>query len=126
MTADRPAPDVLPPELPDGALSVPPPVPPRKPGFLRRLFTSRRKQQAVAMQNGYLEMVDLIRAIRAHLDRQENVQTSVLAMLEKVPGAQDVGGFVCAKTHAEEHHVVCRRRRGDAAFRRAWGATAAD
>ncbi len=89
MTADRPAPDVLPPELPDGALSVPPPVPPRKPGFLRRLFTSRRKQQAVAMQNGYLEMVDLIRAIRAHLDRQENVQTSVLAMLEKVPGAMD-------------------------------------
>ena len=89
MTADRPAPDVLPPEPPDGALSVPPPVPPRKPGFLRRLFTSRRKQQAVAMQNGYLEMVDLIRAIRAHLDRQENVQTSVLAMLEKVPGAMD-------------------------------------
>ena len=41
------------------------------------------------MQNGYLEMVDLIRAIRAHLDRQENVQTSVLAMLEKVPGAMD-------------------------------------
>lgn len=89
MTADRPAPDVLPPEPPDGALSVPPPVPPRKPGFLRRLFTSRKKQQAVAMQNGYLEMVDLIRAIRAHLDRQETVQTGVLTMLEKVPGAMD-------------------------------------
>ena len=89
MTAvQRPEPDVLPPE-PGGALSVPPPVPQKKPGFLRRLFTSRKKQQAVAMQNGYLEMVDLIRAIRSHLDRQETVQTSVLTMLEKVPGAMD-------------------------------------
>ena len=86
--AHRPEPDVLPPE-PGGALSVPPPVPQKKPGFLRRLFTSRKKQQAVAMQNGYLEMVDLIRAIRSHLDRQDNLQTSVLTMLEKVPGAMD-------------------------------------
>lgn len=80
--------DVLPPEL-GGALSVPPPVPQKKPGFLRRLFTSRKKQQAVAIQNGYLEMVDLIRAIRSHLDRQENVQTSVLSMLEKVPDVME-------------------------------------
>ena len=86
--AHRPEPAVLPPE-PGGALSVPPPVPQKKPGFLRRLFTSRKKQQAVAVQNGYLEMVDLIRAIRSHLDRQETVQTSVLTMLEKVPGAMD-------------------------------------
>ncbi|MGD9782586.1 MAG: hypothetical protein AB7V14_10605 [Kiritimatiellia bacterium] len=84
----HPESDVLPPE-PGGALSIPPPVPQKKPGFLRRLFTSRKKQQAVAMQNGYLEMVDLIRAIRSHLDRQENVQTRVLTMLEKVPDAMD-------------------------------------
>lgn len=84
----HPEPDVLPPELP-GALSVPPPVPQKKPGFLRRLFTSRKKQQAVAIQNGYLEMVDLIRAIRSHLDRQETVQTSVLSMLEKVPDVME-------------------------------------
>lgn len=91
MTApapSRPESDVLPPES-GGAFSVPPPVPQKRPGFLRRLFTSRKKQQAVAMQNGYLEMVDLIRAIRSHLDRQETVQTSVLTMLEKVPGAMD-------------------------------------
>ena len=91
MTNPVPVPpehDVLPPET-GGAFSVPPPVPQKKPGFLRRLFTSRKKQQAVAMQNGYLEMVDLIRAIRSHLDRQETVQTSVLTMLEKVPGAMD-------------------------------------
>lgn len=79
--------DLLPPE--SGALSVPPPVPHKKPGFLRRLFTSRKKQQAVAMQNGYLEMVDLIQAIRNHLDRQETVQMRVLTMLEKVPDAMD-------------------------------------
>lgn len=84
----QPEPDVLPPELP-GALSVPPPLPQKKPGFLRRLFTSRKKQQAVAIQNGYLEMVDLIRAIRNHLDRQETVQTSVLSMLEKVPDVME-------------------------------------
>ena len=84
----QPESDLLPPE-PPGALSVPPPVPQKKPGFLRRLFTSRKKQQAVAIQNGYLEMVDLIRAIRSHLDRQENVQTSVLNMLEKVPDVME-------------------------------------
>ena len=81
-------PDVLPPES-NHALTSPPPVPPKKIGFLRRIFTSRKKQRAVAMQNGYLEMVDLIRAIRAHLDRQETVQSSVLAMLEKVPDTMD-------------------------------------
>lgn len=84
----QPEHDVLPPE-PAGTLSVPPPVPQKKPGLLRRLFTSRKKQQAVAIQNGYLEMVDLIRAIRSHLDRQENVQTSLLTMLEKVPDVME-------------------------------------
>lgn len=85
---ERPASEILPPE-PSGAISIPPPVPPKKPGFFRRLFQSRRKQQASALQSGYLELVDLIRAIRSHLDRQETVQTQVLAMLEKVPGAMD-------------------------------------
>ena len=84
----HPESDLLPPE-PAGALAVPPPVPQKKPGFLRRIFTSRKKQQAVAIQNGYLEMVDLIRAIRSHLDRQENVQTSLLTMLEKVPDVME-------------------------------------
>ena len=79
--------DVLPPE--EKSLSVPPPVPQKKPGLLRRLFTSRKKQQAVAIQNGYLEMVDLIRSIRTHLDRQEDVQTRVLGMLEKVPDTME-------------------------------------
>ena len=72
-----------------GSLSVPPPVPQKAPGFFGRLFMSRQKQQAIAVQNGYLEMVDLIRAIRSHLDRQETVQTRVLTMLEKVPDAMD-------------------------------------
>lgn len=84
----QPEHDVLPPE-PAGAFAVPPPVPQKKPGWVRRLFTSRKKQQAVAIQNGYLEMVDLIRAIRNHLDRQENVQSSLLTMLEKVPDVME-------------------------------------
>lgn len=78
------------PAIPDTPTVIPPPpVPESKPGFLKRLFTSRRKTQAMAVQNGYLEMVDLIRAIRSHLDRQETVQTTVLALLEKVPSAMD-------------------------------------
>ncbi len=76
------------PAAPEG-VPVPPPVPQKKPGFLRRLFTTRKQQQAVAVQNGYLEMVDLIRAIRSHLDRQESVQIRVLSMLDKVPDAMD-------------------------------------
>lgn len=74
---------------PQGAMTVPPPVPRREPGFFRRLFMSRRKRQSLAVQNGYLEMVDLIRAIRSHLDRQETVQTRVLTMLEKVPDTME-------------------------------------
>ena len=83
--------ETLPPDAdaPGGALSVPPPVPHKEPGFFRRLFMSRQKQQAIAVQNGYLEMVDLIRAIRSHLDRQETVQTSLLTMHHKVPDAMD-------------------------------------
>ncbi len=79
--------EVMPPE--NEALSMPPPLPMKKPGLLRRIFTSRKKQQAVAMQNGYLEMVDLARSIRTHLDRQEDVQARVLTMLEKVPDTMD-------------------------------------
>ena len=81
-------PDILPPES-NQSLTSPPPVPPKKPGLLRRIFTSRKKQQAVAMQNGYLEMVDLIRAIRSHLDRQETMQSRVMTMLEKVPDTME-------------------------------------
>lgn len=72
-----------------GAMTVPPPVPQREPGFFRRLFMTRKKRQSLAVQNGYLEMVDLIRAIRSHLDRQETVQTRVLTMLEKVPDTME-------------------------------------
>ena len=79
--------EVMPPE--NEALSMPPPVPLKKPGLLRRIFTSRKKQQAVAMQNGYLEMVDLVRSIRTHLDRQEDVQNRVMTMLEKVPDTME-------------------------------------
>ncbi len=83
--------ETLPPETPEatGALSVPPPVPRKQPGFFRRLFMTRKQQEAIAIQDGYLEMVDLVRAIRSHLDRQELVQSRVLYMLEKVPDAMD-------------------------------------
>ena len=73
--------------LPAASTPVPPPVPPKKEGFLRRLFFRRR--QAVAMETGYLEVVDLARAIRAHLERQEAVQNHLLGLLAKVPETLD-------------------------------------
>ena len=87
----EPAEDTTPDDVqpPQTGLAAPPPLPQPKVGFFRRLFMSRKKQQALAVQNGYLEMVDLIRAIRAHLDRQEAVQGRVLSMLEMVPGAME-------------------------------------
>ncbi len=102
--------DLLPPE-PTGLFSVPPPVPQKQPGFLSRLFTSRKKQQAVAIQNGYLEMVDLIRAIRSHLDRQENVQTSLLSMLEKVPDVMERQQEVMSVFKQQLEHGMENNRR---------------
>lgn len=92
--ASADTPEVLPPASP--ALATLPPLPPepKKPGFLKRLFTSKKRQQSIAMQNGYMEMVDLIRSIRSHLNRQEEVQSRVLNMLEKVPDT------------VERHHEV--------------------
>lgn len=77
-----PLPDIVP-ASPSRAVEPPPLPVVKKPGFFQRLFTSRRKQQAI--QNGYTEIVDLVRSIRSHLDRQEVVQTRVLQMIEKVP-----------------------------------------
>jgi len=81
-------PDVVPASPPARDVEPPPLPAVKKAGFFRRLFTSRRKQQ-VAIQNGYAEIVDLVRSIRAHLDRQEMVQTRVLQMIEKVPDTME-------------------------------------
>lgn len=82
-------PDILPPVPSDRDPATPPPVPAKKPSFWRRLFTSKRREQALAMQNGVGEMVELIRAIRAHLDRQEIVQSHALSLFEKLPQSLD-------------------------------------
>ena len=79
-------PDILPPSNDDTpAPATPPPVPARKMPFWKRLFVSKRREQALAMQNGYVEMLDLIRAIREHLDRQEIVQAHTISLFEKLP-----------------------------------------
>ena len=80
-------PDILPPES-NQSLTSPPPVPSKARPVAPHLHLAQ-KQQAVAMQNGYLEMVDLIRAIRSHLDRQETMQSRVMTMLEKVPDTME-------------------------------------
>lgn len=75
--------------LPPSTEAAPPPLPGRQPGFFKRLFMSKKKQQALAVQNGYMEIVDLVRAMRSHLDHQQTVQTQVLSLLNQVPDAME-------------------------------------
>lgn len=47
----------------------------------------RRERQIAALQDGYREMLGLIRSISAHLDRQEDVQQKLTRVLEEMPEA---------------------------------------
>ena len=75
-------PDVLPPETND----TPPPMPPQKVSFWRKLWPLRRRQP-VPMGQGGVEVLELVRAIREHLDRQAVVQAHVSEMLSRLPEA---------------------------------------
>lgn len=61
-----------------------------KPGWWQRWRNpSRQERQLASLQSGYFEMIDLVRSIRDHLDRQQNVQSKVVEVLAKVPEALD-------------------------------------
>jgi hypothetical protein len=73
-----------------------PPPPVRSESWLARWRPgSKRDRQIAWLQAGYQEMLDLMRGIRQHLDRQEDVQHKVARALELLPGSleslKDVG-----------------------------------
>lgn len=50
---------------------------------------SRRDRQIAWLQAGYSEMLDLMRSIRQHLDRQEDLHQKVAGALERLPESMD-------------------------------------
>jgi len=47
----------------------------------------RREQQLATLQQGFSELVDLTRSIRAHMDQQAATQKTLLDMMQQLPGA---------------------------------------
>ncbi len=67
-----------------------PATPGRKPGWLARLKPeSQRDRQIAWLQAGYSEMLGLMRGIRDHLDRQEDIQHKLAGVLERLPESMD-------------------------------------
>ena len=60
-----------------------------RPGFLARVFhgRTRRDQQLQTLQSGYVEMLDMMRSISRHLDRQAEAQDHLLKTLDHFPEA---------------------------------------
>jgi len=50
---------------------------------------SKRDRQIAWLQAGYSEMLELMRTIRQHLERQEDVQHKMVSVLERVPESME-------------------------------------
>ncbi len=72
---------------PPAAPTAPDRPPADKPGWfgLFRRRQERRDLQNQAVQAGYIELLDLIRSIRTHLERQSDVQDRLVQTLDKLP-----------------------------------------
>ena len=64
----------------------------------------KRERQLEALQNGYTEMIGLVKAIRDHLDRQEAVQEKMSVVLDRLPEAVD--GLKSVSRAAEQQEEV--------------------
>ena len=70
------------------ATPVEPPT--KKESWLSRLRPgSKRDRQIAWLQAGYSETLELMRTIRQHLERQEDVQHKMVAVLERVPESME-------------------------------------
>ena len=65
---------------------------------------SKRDRQIAWLQAGYSETLDLMRSIRQHLDRQEDVQVKMANVLERLPESMD--GLKSVNKAAEQQVVV--------------------
>ena len=62
---------------------------PKRPWISRFIPRTRRERQIQALQAGYTEMVDMMRNISTHLERQAQVHDNLLGALEHFPDAVD-------------------------------------
>jgi hypothetical protein len=65
---------------------------------------SKRDRQIAWLQAGYSETLDLMRSIRQHLDRQEDVQVKMANILDRLPESMD--GLKSVNKAAEQQVVV--------------------
>ncbi len=65
------------------------PAAPKKGWFSRWKPVSKRDRQIAWLQAGYSETLDLMRSIRQHLDRQEDVQIKLANVLDRLPESME-------------------------------------
>ncbi len=83
----QPSGDYVPVE-PDSSAGSPEPAQ-EKSGRIIRWPGSRRDRQLAALQEGYVEMLGLMRGIREHLEKQQGVQEKMVHVLDRLPESMD-------------------------------------
>jgi hypothetical protein len=81
-----------------------PPAVQRETWFSRWRPGSKRDRQIAWLQAGYSETLDLMRSIRQHLDRQEDIQVKMANVLDRLPESMD--GLKSVNKAAEQQVVV--------------------
>ena len=66
--------------------------------------SSKRDRQIAWLQAGYSETLDLLRSIRQHLDRQEDVQVKMANVLDRLPESME--GLKSVNKAAEQQVVI--------------------
>ena len=84
--------------------SKPPPAIQKETWLSRWRPGSKRDRQIAWLQAGYSETLDLMRSIRQHLDRQEDVQVKMANVLDRLPESMD--GLKSVNKAAEQQVVV--------------------
>lgn len=87
MWSHQPSGDYVPVEPDDSPAGHEPA--PEKTGRLIRWPGSRRDRQLAALQEGYVEMLGLMRGIREHLEKQQGVQEKMVQVLGRLPESMD-------------------------------------
>ena len=87
-----------------GDQSKAPPIVQKETWLSRWRPGSKRDRQIAWLQAGYSETLDLLRSIRQHLDRQENVQVKMASVLDRLPESME--GLKSVHKAAEQQVVV--------------------
>lgn len=83
---------------------------------------SRRDRQLATLQEGYVEMIGLIRGIREHLEKQQGVQEKMIQVLDRLPasmeGLKNLG--VVAEQQVETLSLLRQQMESAAAHDQQW------